>query len=584
VHLGIDLFAAPGTTVHAPLAGRVHSLQDNAAPLDYGPTVILEHRIDSDTSDTGTDTRFWTLYGHLAKSCLTELSEGQKVARGQAIAEIGDYPSNGNWPPHLHFQIVLDLLDKSGDFPGVAPPSERELWKALCPDPTRLLHLPPQSVAEADSPEALVERRRRHLSSTLSVSYAKPLHIVRGYGAHLYDAEGRPYLDLVNNVCHVGHAHPKVVRAAAEQMAVLNTNTRYLHENLVEYAERLTAKLPDPLNVCFFVNSGSEANDLALRLARNHTGRRGTMVLDGAYHGNLTSLIEVSPYKFDGPGGAGAPEHVTKLPMPDGYRGRFRSSEPQYAALYIEAVEETLRILGEGGTPPGVVLAESIMSCAGQIVLPPGYLKRVFELVRAAGGVAIADEVQVGFGRSGSHFWAFQAEEAMPDIVTMGKPIGNGHPIGAVVTTEEVARSFETGMEYFNTFGGNPVSCAAGLAVLEVLEEESLQENAEVVGRALLEGLRQLADRHAIIGDVRGRGLFVGFELVRDRDPERLEPAREEAKYLVNRMRDERFLTSTDGPFDNVIKLKPPLVIRRAEVDRYLSALDNVLQEERLRL
>ena len=564
-----------GTSLAAPFTGRVHSFQVNDAPLDYGPTIILEHETDQGE-------KFWTLYGHLSEDSLAGLDRGKSIDRGEVFAAVGSYPKNGNWPPHLHFQIILDLLDRKGDFPGVAKPSERTLWLALSPNPRGVLGLgesAPRDPRMTD--EAIRATRRRHLSETLSLSYREPLRIVRGHRGFLYDSEARPYLDMVNNVCHVGHCHPRVVRAAQNQIAVLNTNTRYLHPNIVDYAERLTAKLPAPLEVCFFVNSGSEANDLALRLARTHSGRNDTLVLDGAYHGNLASLIEVSPYKFDGRGGRGAPPHVHKLAMPDGYRGRHRASDPEYGELYLRDARALIERLAKDGRPVGALIAESILSCGGQIVLPPDYLKGLYALVREAGGVCIADEVQVGFGRVGSHFWAFETQHAVPDIVTMGKPIGNGHPLAAVVTTRAIAESFQTGMEYFNTFGGNPVSCAIGLSVLDVIEEEKLQANAHVLGERLLNGLGELQAEHPIIGDVRGRGLFLGFELVRDRDT--LEPAAEEATYLVNRMKDGGVLNSTDGPLDNVIKLKPPLVFTNANADQFLDRLRDVLKEDFLK-
>jgi 4-aminobutyrate aminotransferase-like enzyme/Ser/Thr protein kinase RdoA (MazF antagonist) len=575
VHLGIDLFVEAGTEIRAPLAGRIHSFAFNDAPLDYGPTILLEH-------ETGGGHRFYTLYGHLSLDSLEGLERGRPVSRGETIARVGAYPVNGNWPPHLHFQIVLDLLEKDGDFPGVAAPSERELWLGLSPDPSRLLGLPEAARAGREDAESLWRERRERLSGTLSLSYEEPLHIVRGYAGFLYDSEGRPYLDMVNNVCHVGHSHPRVVRALSRQAAVLNTNTRYLHRNIVELAERLTSLFPPPLEVAFFVNSGSEANDLALRLARARTRRKDTLVLDGAYHGNLTSLIELSPYKFDGPGGEGAPLHVHKLDMPDGYRGRYRRSDPAHGERYVEDAQNVIRSLAARGTPVGAVIAEAILSCGGQVVLPPGYLAGLFRAVREAGGVAIADEVQVGFGRVGSHFWGFDSEDAVADIVTMGKPFGNGHPLGCVVTTREVARAFQTGMEYFNTFGGNPVSCAAGLAVLDVLEDERLQENARAMGELLLDGLRSLQSRRPILGDVRGRGLFLGFEMVKD--PETLEPAASEASALVNRMKEEGVLLSTDGPLHNVIKIKPPLVFTAANADFFLTRLEGILGEDRFQI
>jgi 4-aminobutyrate aminotransferase-like enzyme/Ser/Thr protein kinase RdoA (MazF antagonist) len=580
VHLGVDLFVPPGSTLHAPLAGRVHSVADNARPLDYGPTLVLEHTLEPPDGEGGDEgdaqLTVYTLYGHLARSTLERHRPGDPVERGAPIAEVGPIEVNGGWAPHVHFQVVLDLLDHQGDFPGVATPSERAWWLANSPDPNLLLRLPEELLArDTLTGGELAARRRRAISPSLSLSYRRPLEIVRGQSAHLIDAEGRRYLDLVNNVCHVGHCHPRVVRAAADQMALLNTNTRYLHAALVRYAERLLATFPAPLEVCFFVNSGSEANDLALRIARTATGRREVICLEGAYHGNLTSLIEVSPYKHDGPGGAGTPAHVHEVAMPDTYRGRHRGAgaAERYAAEVAAAVERSAA--GPGG---GVAafLCESILSCGGQIVLPETYLERCYRAVRAGGGVCIADEVQVGFGRVGTHAWAFETQGVVPDVVTLGKPIGNGHPMAAVVTTRALADAFANGMEYFNTFGGNPVSAAVGLAVLDVIEEEGLQERARVLGARFQDGLRQLAAACPAIGDVRGLGLFLGFELVRD--PAARTPDPELASWLVERMRDRGFLLSTDGPDHDVIKIKPPLALDEAGVDATLAALGELLR------
>jgi len=362
---------------------------------------------------------------------------------------------------------------------------------------------------------------------------------------------------------------------------VLNTNTRYLHERLAEFAERLTATLPAPLRVCYFVNSGSEANELAIRLARAATGRRGMVVVDAAYHGNSTTLVDVSPYKHDGPGGAGPPAWVEKIPLPDPYRGRWRRGDSEAGPNYAAAVTDAIAALTGRGEAPAAFLTESIPSCGGQIVLPERFLAAAFARIRAAGGVAIADEVQVGLGRVGTHFWGFETQGVVPDIVTMGKPLGNGFPLGAVVTTPEIATAFANGMEYFSTFGGNPVACAAGLAVLDVLEAEDLQANARAVGAHLLHGLGELVARHPIAGDARGLGLFLGLELVRNR--ETLEPAGEEASYAANRMRDCGVLLSTDGPFHNVLKIKPPLCFTRADAERLVETLDRILSEDYLR-
>ncbi len=574
VHVAIDVFRNAGTSVLAPLPGRVHSLRDNAARLDYGPTIILEHAPDGAAP-------FYTLYGHLSAESLQGLRPGAGVAKGQRIGAIGAPPGNGDWPPHVHFQIIADMLDREGDFPGVAAPSAREAWLSLCPDPNLVLGGPARFRADPDDSERLGAERKQRLGPSLSLAYREPLTIVRGAGSYLYDRSGRAYLDMVNNVAHVGHCHPRVVRAGARQMSVLNTNTRYLHPAIVRYAERLAATLPAPLSVCFFVCSGSEANELALRMARAHTGGRDLIVVEGAYHGNTQGLIDVSPYKFDGPGGNGAPPHVHQVPMPDDYRGLYRREDPQRGERFAAHVGEAAAAAHSRGGRIAAFLCESLLSCGGQIELPPGYLAAAYRHARDAGAVCIADEVQVGFGRVGARFWGFETQGVVPDIVTMGKPIGNGHPLAAVVTTPAVASSFANGMEYFNTFGGNPVSCAIGLAVLDVIRDERLQQRAQQVGARIKSGLAGLMERHPIVGDVRGLGLFLGIELVLDRETRA--PAAPQAAYVVERMKDHGILLSTDGPDHNVIKMKPPLVFSEADADRAVEAYDRVLAEDFVR-
>ncbi len=462
--------------------------------------------------------------------------------------------------------------------------SENSAWHALY----QLIALEPHQVANRFlevcqlSPQALeltsnqiIELRKKQLGPSLSTSYARPLNIVRGFRQYLYDQEGRRYLDAVNNVPHVGHCHPQVVRAGQYQMARLNTNTRYLHENIVRYAELLCDTLPEQLSVCYFVCSGSEANELALRLARTHTKRCDLVVLDGAYHGNTSLLVEISPYKFDGPGGEGATSHVHKVDMPDLYRGTYRYGDPDASSHYAQQIQRTVDKLQNSGKGIAAFISESLLGCGGQIVLPDGYLVEAYGIIRSGGGVCIADEVQVGFGRVGSHFWGFQTQYVVPDIVTMGKPMGNGHPLAAVVTTPEIASSFDNGMEYFNTYGGNPVSCAIGMAVLEVINEEKLQENALNVGQVFKDGLNQLKPKHPLIGDVRGLGLFLGIELVRDQNT--LEPAANEAMAVVEAMMQRGILISTDGPLHNVLKIKPPLVFSQENSRHFVSVLDEIL-------
>ena len=575
VHLGIDLCVAPGTPVHAPLEGTVHCVANNAAPKDYGPLVILRHELDGAAP-------FYTLFGHLDRASVAGLASGRRVAAGERIAAVGAPPENGDWWPHVHVQIILDLLDLGADFPGVARASQRAVWTSLSPDPNLLLGIPSERFPprERRKAETLAARRAR-LGRNLSVSYREPLKIVRGWMQYLYDETGRAYFDAYNNVPLVGHSHPRVVRAVQDQMALLNTNTRYLHDDVVRYAERLAALLPAPLEVCYLLNSASEANELALRLARAHTGREDVVVLEAAYHGHTTSLVDISPYKFGGPGGGGRKPWVHVVPLPDDYRGPYRRGDPDAGARYAAHVGAVAAETRRAGGGVAAFIAESLPSVGGQIVLPPGYLEEAYRCVRATGGICIADEVQVGFGRLGTHFWGFETQGVVPDVVVLGKPIGNGFPLAAVITTPAVAASFDNGMEFFSTFGGNPVACAAGLAVLDVLEEERLQERALRVGTHLGEGLRGLMARHPVVGDVRGSGLFLGVELVRDHAT--LEPAAAEAAYVVERLRERGVLTGTDGPYHNVIKIRPPLVCAEADADLLVAVMDDVLAEDAVR-
>lgn len=572
IHLGLDLFVKPGTPVHAPLNGTVHLLANNAAPQDYGPLVILRH----ETSDRE---EFFTLYGHLAKDCLHKLKMGQRIPHGECLAHVGELSENGGWPPHLHFQLVLDLLELGENFPGVCPASQSAVWTRLSPDPNLLLQIPQKFFPEPtpDHSETLSERRKL-LGNNLSLSYKRPLKIVRGWMQYLFDETGRAFLDVYNNVPLVGHSHPRVVRAAQQQLALLNTNTRYLHDNVNRYAARLTALLPAPLRVCYLVNSGSEANELALRLARAHTHREDVIVLEHAYHGHTSTLIDISPYKFNGPGGTGQKAWVHVAKLPDDYRGEYRRGEAGIGAKYAGDVATIIDRVGREGRGIGAYIAETMPSVGGQILLPEGYLAETYKYVRAAGAVCIADEVQVGFGRLGSHFWGFETQHVVPDIIVLGKPIGNGFPLAAVITTPEIAASFANGMEFFSTFGGNPVAAAAGIAVLDVLKQEKLPENALRVGNFLLAGLKDLQKKHVVIGDVRGSGLFLGIDLARDRETRA--PATEEADYVVNRLRDCGILAGTDGPYQNVIKLRPPLVFSQEDAALFLRTLDLVLEED----
>ncbi|MDX2285478.1 MAG: aminotransferase class III-fold pyridoxal phosphate-dependent enzyme [Bacteroidia bacterium] len=573
IHLGLDLWAPAGTPVHNCFAGTVYGFADNAGDKDYGPTVILRH-------ETPDGLAWYSLYGHLSRASLEGLEEGQFIPRNGRIGWLGALHENGNWPPHLHFQLLLDPLGCRHDFPGVAYPSEAEIWAAVCPDPAGLFHDLKPLPAAAPEAEAMRSFRRAHLGRSLSLSYREPLTILRGEMQYLLDRSGQRYLDTVNNVAHAGHEHPRVVRAGQAQMAVLNTNTRYLHPKILEFAEALLATLPPELGVLHFVNSGSEANELALRMAQAWRGQRDMIALEIGYHGNTNGCIAVSSYKFDGKGGKGRPEHTQIVPLPDSYRGRYQGSLAETGTRYAAHVQEAVAAIEAQGRGVAGLIAESIVSCGGQIELPAGYLAQAYASVRAAGGLCIADEVQVGFGRVGRHFWGFELQGVVPDIVTMGKPIGNGHPLGAVACTREVAEAFANGMEYFNTFGGNPVSAAIGLEVLRVIRDEGLQAHAFRTGEWLKAELRSLAQRFPLIGDVRGQGFFLGVELT---EPGKI-PATARTAWLAERMKQRGILMSVDGPQNNVLKIKPPMCFSQDNAEQLIRELERVLGEDALQI
>jgi len=458
--------------------------------------------------------------------------------------------------------------------------SEKPAWEML----ERWLGLNPRAVTSAFRKAAGLEkapgpnlsdeldRRYTYFSKALSVSYAEPLKMEKAAFQYMYASSGETYLDLYNNIPHVGHCHPQVVKAGQRHMARLNTNTRYLYDELHEFSERLLANFPEPLNKVFYVNSGSAAADLAVRLARTHTGRRQTMVLEHGHHGNTVTGIEISSYKFEHAGGPGRPEHILKAPIPDAYRGPHQGSDAgsKYAA-------EAADLLAAGDWHPAAFFSEPIIGCGGQVPLPDGYLAALYPVLRERGIVCVSDEVQTGFGRLGRWFWGFEMQAVVPDIVLLGKPMGNGHPMAAVITTDAIARSFENGLEFFSSFGGNTVACAVGLAVLDVIEAEGLQQNARKTGDYLKSSLRKLQGRYPVIGDVRGEGLFLGIEFVKD--PETCEPHTELAGAVKNQLKDKRILVGTDGPHDNVIKIKPPLCFNKSDADVFLQAIESILAE-----
>ena len=575
MHIGIDLFAPAGRPVHTPMDGIVVTAINRDNPQDYGGTVVLRHETDDGDE-------FFTLYGHLDPHSITGLEPGACLAAGDALASLGDSTVNGGWQPHLHFQLATCLPDPDvtsvDNWPGVADPDDLAYFSALYPNPADLLGLAPEDLVygAADTDELIAARKAR-FGGNLKLSYRRPLQILRGWRHYLYDELGRTHLDAYNNVPHVGHAHPRIAGVIERQGRLLNTNTRYIHPLQMRFADALRAKLPPQLTHCYFVTSGSEANELALRLARAHTGRRGMIVQDHAYHGHTTGTIDISPYKFNGPGGDGAPDWVAIAELADPYRGRFGYDDAQAGEKYAADIDRAIGTLAENSHSLAGFIAESFPSVGGQIEPPAGYLAAVYERVRAAGGLCIADEVQTGLGRLGDAYWGFETQQASPDMVVLGKPLGNGHPLGAVITTEEIAASFANGMEFFSTFGGTTLACAIGAEVLSIVDDEALQDNAAAMGQRLLGGLRALQDRFPIIGDVRGRGLFIGVELVTD--PAAKTPATALAGYVSNRLRDHRILIGTDGPDDNVLKIRPPLTIEATDCDLLLSVLDDVMGE-----
>ena len=570
VHLGIDFWLPAGTPVHALFEGEVVTAVNDAGDKEYGGLIILKHH-------TG-NFEFYTLYGHLTVESVLQKTLGEHLKKGDCIGRLGNYPENGNWAPHLHFQIILSMLDYKIDFPGVAYHRQRTTWKSMCPDPNLLFRLEALAPKPAVIDKELIAYRSAHLGKSLSLHYKNPIKIVRGAGQYLIDSFGRNYLDTVNNVAHVGHEHPAVVKAGREQMAVLNTNSRYLHENINILTEALIATLPPELNVLHFVNSGSEANELAIRMVKATTGERDIIASQVGYHGNTNMCVDISSYKFDGKGGNGTPEHTHIFPLPDAFRGKYRGATA--GSRYADEVKRCVKDIQHKGRGVGALIVESILSCGGQIELPEGFLTQAYEYVRAAGGLCIADEVQTGCGRVGKTFWGFQLHNVVPDIVTIGKPLGNGHPIGAVACTQKVAAAFANGMEYFNTFGGNPVSCAIGTAVLHTVKNEELQENALKTGGFLKAELKKLSAKYPIIGDVRGQGLFLGIELV-DAD---LNPMAAQADYLINRMKAHSILMSTDGPGNNVLKIKPPMIFSVENAEELTFYLEKILNEDPMKL
>ena len=563
IHLGLDFWLPPGTKVSSIFDGEVIAAVNDKGHKEYGGLIILKHSVD--------DFDFYTLYGHNTVESTLKNKVGDNVKKGDVIAEIGNYPENGNWAPHLHFQIMLSMLNHEIDYPGVCYFNQINIWKDLCPNPNLLFKSTDLKNINYETDDKIIKYRKEYLGKSLKLHYEEPIHIVRGEGVYLIDKFGRKYLDTVNNVAHVGHENELVVSEGQNQMSILNTNTRYLHKNINELSRELLETLPEELSIVHFVNSGSEANELAIRMMKSHTGENDIIVSEHGYHGNTNVCVDISSYKFDGKGGKGAPEHTHVISIPNKFNGKYKNVED-----YISEIENCIKNIHSKKRSLGGFIIEPIISCGGQVELPEGFLKKSYEVIRNHGGVCISDEVQVGCGRLGKSFWGFQLHDVIPDIITIGKPLGNGHPIGAVVCTKEVAESFANGMEFFNTFGGNPVSCSIGTQVLRVVKDHNLQKNAEIVGTYFKNELKKLASEFNIIGDVRGQGLFLGIEFI----DYQMNPLDKETKYIINRLKNFGILANLDGPKNNVIKIKPPLTFHKDNCEKFIFYLRKILNED----
>ncbi|MEO5965951.1 MAG: aminotransferase [Candidatus Limnocylindrales bacterium] len=546
VHLGVDVFAEPGTVVLAPVGGRVRR---RAAGIVIGG--VFDLVLDGIEPSVG---------------------EGSDVAAGDPVGVVTEAGPDG-LPPHVHVQRVAE---PGLEAPRRAVPSLAGSWLRLCPDPSSVLGLAPGLAgAPDDDAPALLARRDAVLAGVQVHYFETPPRIERGWRHHLVETRGRAWVDIVNNVAVLGHSHPAVEAAVSRQLRLLNTNSRFLYEPMVAFAEALAARFPAPLDTVFLVNTGSEANELALRLARTVTGGEDVLAVRGAYHGWTGATDAITTSVLDNPRALETrPAWVHPVEAPNTFRGLHRG--PDAATRYADDVRAVVARLGGADRRPAAFIAEALYGNAGGLVLPDGYLREVYADVRAAGGLAIADEVQVGYGRLGAYQWAFEQQAVVPDIVTVAKAAGNGMAVGAVITTRAIADAFGAEGSFFSSIGGSPVACAAGVAVLETIDREGLQANARDVGAHLREGLEHVTAGHPLLGAVHGMGLYLGVELVRDQ--ETLEPAADEALAICERMLDLGVIVQPTGDGNNVLKVKPPLCLTRASADVVLAALEVALR------
>jgi len=538
-----------GDMCHSWLVAEVaiamtYVMMNKEEPLQYGIEVLNGYHKELPLTALECDSLYYLIAARLCTSvCNSAYSKDQKPDSSYiTISE------KGAWD--LLYKLIT-----------INPVRARNEFRTVCSYPRSF----------PSTTTALLKNREKHFGKNLSLSYADPIHMTGAAFQYMYDAEGNTFLDAYNNIMLSGHCHPRVVKAGQQAMAQLNTNTRYLYNSLEKYSNALLKKFPPSLNKVFFVNSGSEASDLAIRMAKYHSQKKKIMVMQHGYHGHTNTGIHISAYKYQAAGGVGQQTDTIETPLPKVFGSKWTDDGSAGAEFSKRTIEQ---IAGNNGDIAAFI-AEPIVGCAGQVPLAKGYLNAVYAKIREQGGLCISDEVQVGFGRLGDVFWGYELYGVIPDIVVIGKPMGNGHPLGAVITTEEVMRSFEKGPEFFSSFGGNPVSCAIGLSILEVIEEEGLKEHAKRTGNYLKDHLRGLQKSHSVIGDVRGHGLFLGMEL-NGLDGQ---PLTDLAILLKNKLREQHILVSTDGPHDNVIKIKPPLSFNQANCDELVSKIDTILSE-----
>ena len=537
--LHVELHVPHGTPLESPFAGILHKTADGMLQLDSSQLSI----------------RLWGV--------VSPLHAGAALVKGQVLGEVAG-------------PLRVQLCRGSHLSPPLfCTPSAAPAWQALCPSPAVLLGLACDAQEEVDA-KTLLARRDASFARTQKHYYVDPPRIERGWRNHLIDMQGRSYVDMLNNVAVLGHGHPRMAAVAARQWSLLNTNSRFHYAAIAEFSERLLSLAPSNMNRVFLVNSGTEANDLAIRLAWAYSGGRDMLSVLEAYHGWSVAADAVSTSIADNPKALSSrPDWVHPVTAPNTYRGEFRG--PDSAPDYVRSVEHNLAKIAEQKRQLAGFICEPVYGNAGGIALPPGYLKQVYGLVRERGGVCIADEVQVGYGRMGEFFWGFEEQGVVPDIITMAKGMGNGQPLGAVITRREIAEALEAEGYFFSSSGGSPVSCQIGIAVLDVMEEEGLWENARVVGDHFKARLEALMDRYPLVGAVHGSGFYLGLELVRNR--ETLEPATEETATLCNRLRELGIFMQPTGDYLNILKIKPPMVTTRQSVDFFVDMLSKVLDE-----